>query len=192
MKKIILVAGVMGSGKDHFVRWYMDKYDNDVISRERCYNLYFADPLVRFVSATRNHKRLMRKSAARYENWKKNPRVRYELQVMGDALRRSFGADFFANQVRDDIIRNWDSYDTFLISDFRYVNEYEVMMGIEDAEVFVTFKNYHSDRYNANSKHSSELMAQWLLKNDFPLDIMVDKDRFYPYLIELKRDLCLC
>lgn len=192
MKKIILVAGVMGSGKDSFAHWYKDAYDLRAVEgeRERCHIMYFGDGLVQLLAAMRKLKMDMRKGTKRYEWWRRFRKVRWQLQTVGDAVRRAYGADFFARRTKEEMLELWDEYDTFIISDFRYPAEFEVMLEL-DAKVYVTLKNFYSDRYTNEDEHKSEKMAQWMLNNGVPTDMMIPSEDFVPILERLKEELCL-
>ena len=166
--EIILICGVIGSGKDY---------------------------VANFVQVPINHKMKFAKilrgmadniaGSTLYEDWKKEPKNRLFLQKMGDLLKEVYGIDFFAQQVSRDIRCTYDESKKyhFIISDFRFPYEYEtIKKNFPSAKIGIYLADYHSERYDANNDHCSEKMAQKLLKNGMPTNQIIDNLTFEKYL----------
>lgn len=156
--KIILISGVIGSGKDFFVEKYR-------LSRpgEKIMHLKFASGLVKIASETFG---VDLSDSHNYDKWKLTGKNRTFLINLGCALKRHVDIAIFPKMVINEIKAGMeDGYDTFVISDFRFPVEYFTIKNFVEGtsgdrralEVYTTdFKSY---RYEIRHEQSSERMA---------------------------------
>ena len=164
--KIYAFCGVMGSGKGYSCQQLIDNEDFIQID--------FADCLRDMVWKMLDWQP---ENAEEYDLFKKGkffiPRYgkingRLLLQRIG-ATMREIDPDFWVKQHQAKIERAISmGYNNICISDARYKNELESLLSNSwQAEVKITFCDYHSERYDADNTHESEKMAQRLLELGF-------------------------
>lgn len=177
--KIILIAGVIGSGKDYWAEQYKKEHPT-----ENIVHLRFAESLRdicegMFSIPTNDDKA--------YTDWKNIPQNRQFMVDLGQNLKRVYGNDFFAmsvlrkiNQLR--LTSTYTSNDyTILITDFRFPVEFWTLANYFDTnkpEITVVFKDYHSYRYKLIPEQSSEQMAIWLLERGYKDNDVIREDNF--------------
>lgn len=173
--KIIMVCGVIGSGKDYFLEQYKREHpDEDVVE------IKFAEPLRAIVS---NMYSIDISDKAKYEEWKNKPENRLLLQNLAEGIKDNLSQTIFAKKAVDkikDYVFNYYRNEgmklpTFIISDFRYKEELDVVFNhtnyifssLCDCNLYVYFTNYISDRYDKTNTHKSEKMAQDMVKDGY-------------------------
>ena len=169
--KIIMVCGVIGSGKDYFLEQYKKEHpDEEVVE------IKFAEPLKAIIS---NMYSIDVSDKSKYEEWKNKPENRLLLQNLAEGIKENLYKDLFAAKATDKIGDYIESYDkdisqlTFIISDFRYNEELVTMCNYVDYILYrsyclyVYFTNYISDRYDKTNTHKSEKMAQDMVKDGY-------------------------
>lgn len=155
--KIILICGVIGSGKDYLAKRYIKDHP-----QERVKLLKFATSLRDLTEGIYN---LPKGDDAAYEAFKAIPENRMFMVRLGENLKRVYGDDFLAFKVIDDIFDNKESYDTFIVSDFRFPVEFWSFYKLFERNthrITILFADYHSERYTIAPEQVSERMAIWL------------------------------
>lgn len=162
-KKVILVCGVIGSGKDYYAQQYiLDNPDERV-------------GIYKLSNKLKDLAELEFGKIDDYETFKlKN---REWLQNKADEMKDTYGQTYFAKECFRSI--RFDDYDTIIITDFcfpyelRFFNEASSLF--DDFDVYWTFCDYHSERYDDKNTHNSEEMAQ-VIKNNRHLLQDYDED----------------
>ena len=156
--KIILITGVIGSGKDYFAKQYVEQHPNEKVK------------LLKFAASLRDVTEGMfgipKGDEAAYEAFKAIPSNRKFMVDLGQNLKRVYGEDFFAGDVADTIWNDMDccdTKDTYIISDFRFPIEFWTLLNAFPDKLDITFCNFQSDRYTIAPEQVSEQMAIWLL-----------------------------
>lgn len=157
--KIILITGVIGSGKDYWAKQYIKEHPNETV---KC--LHFIATLRDIIEGLYN---LPKGDEEAYTAWKSKPENRSFMVALGREIKRVYGDDFFAERVLDIICS--DAYcsgkiDTYLISDFRFPIEFWTLFNTFPDKLEIIFCNYLSDRYELRPEQVSEQMAIWLLE----------------------------
>lgn len=155
-REVIVFLGRQGSGKN---------YQSDKFIKRGYKKLSFADPLRRmachvlgmdFEEAMKEYDKL--KVTPLY----KNLTFRNILENLGSGVRE-VDKDFWVKAVIEQI-RTTEK--NIVIDDMRYPNEY-LLVADFCREHNITFRaylcDYHSDRYNANNKHESAALANYLV-----------------------------
>lgn len=156
--KIILITGVIGSGKDYLAKQYIKDHP-----QERVKVLKFAQSLRDVTEGMHN---LPKGDDAAYEAFKAIPENREFMVVLGQNLKRVYGENFFAIKVAQDIERLQYDYDTFIVTDFRCPIEFWTLTKI-CTDIEVMFADYHSYRYTLIPEQETEKMAIWLKEKGF-------------------------
>lgn len=151
--RLIMLCGVIGSGKDHHAQEYIRTHPN-----ERVEIIRFATPLRNICAKLYNFDAT---DEVAYEKFKaENRRVMVEL---GQAMKDEMGQSLFADAVRNYIYTYTEEYSnnvTFIIPDFRFPVEFYPMF---DFVPIVIFCNYKSERYELRPEQVTEQMAIWLV-----------------------------
>jgi len=156
--RIILLTGVIGSGKDYFAKEYIKKHP-----AEKVKELKFAASLRDIVEGMYN---IPKGDEAAYEAFKAIPANRGFMVKLGQNLKRVYGQEFFAEKIADTIYNDMDvcdTIDTYLISDFRFPIEFWTLFNAFPDKLQIIFCDYHSERYELRPEQVSERMAIWLL-----------------------------
>ena len=156
--KIILLTGVIGSGKDYWAKQYVEQHPNEKVKL-----LKFAASLRDITEGLYN---LPKGDDEVYTEWKSKPENRKFMVALGANLKRVYGDDFFAKTVADTIWNDMDccdTKDTYIISDFRFPIEFWTLFNAFPDKLDITFCNFQSDRYTIAPEQVSEQMAIWLL-----------------------------
>jgi len=156
--RIILLAGVIGSGKSFYANQYKQEHPEEKVV---CLN--FAASLRDIVEGMYN---IPKGDEQAYTEWKSKPENRKLMVDLGRELKRVYGDDFFAEKVADTIFNDMDTCetkDTYIISDFRFPIEFWTMLQAFSNNLQIIFCNYKSDRYELRPEQVSEQMAIWLL-----------------------------
>lgn len=173
--KIIMVCGVIGSGKDYFLEQYKKEHpDEEVVE------IKFAEPLKAIIG---NMYSIDVSDKSKYEEWKNKPENRLLLQNLAEGIKDNLSQTIFAKKAVDRMNeyvfscynREFIKLPTFIISDFRYKEELDVVFNyinytlcsICTYELYVYFTNYISDRYDKTNTHKSEKMAQDMVKDGY-------------------------
>lgn len=163
---IYAFCGVMGSGKGYECQ--------KLIDNKNFIKIDFADSLREMVWSMFNWRPL---NDEQYDLFKKGQfdvpgygklDGRLILQRVG-ALMREIDNDFWVKEWKKTIDNAISmGYNDICCSDVRYDNEVEMIKSFGwKANVKIQFCDFHSDRYNAESNHESEAMAQRLLKEGY-------------------------
>ena len=166
MKKIILICGVVGSGKDYYFEQYKKEHPNETIHK-----LKFSSSLVKMAEEEFG---VILDTPEKYEEFKLKNR-RY-LQYTSEEVKQRLGIDYFANAELGNIFKIGPN-DTAIITDFRFPYELTTILNntkSKDTEIYVVLCNYHSSRYNDKILHISEMMAQGMIENGFPSGVLID------------------
>lgn len=152
-KKVILVCGVIGSGKDYYAQQYI--IDNP-------------DERVGIYKLSNKLKDLAELEFGKIDDYEAfKLKNREWLQNKADEMKDTYGQTYFAKECFRSI--RFDNYDTIIITDFRFFYELkffnEASELFRDFDVYWTLCDYHSDRYNDTNGHNSEKMAQELKNN---------------------------
>ena len=173
--KIIMVCGVIGSGKDYFLEQYKKEHpDEEVVE------IKFAEPLKAIIS---NMYSIDVSDRSKYEEWKNKPENRLLLQNLAEGIKENLSQTIFAKKAVDRMNkyvfncynREFIKLPTFIISDFRYKEELDVVFNYINYtlcslctyKLYVYFTNYISDRYDKTNTHKSEKMAQDMAKDGY-------------------------
>jgi tRNA uridine 5-carbamoylmethylation protein Kti12 len=125
--KIIMVCGVIGSGKDYFLEQYKKEHpDEEVVE------IKFAEPLKAIIS---NMYSIDVSDKSKYEEWKNKPENRLLLQNLAEGIKENLSQTIFAKKAVDRMNeyvfscynREFIKLPTFIISDFRYKEELDVV-----------------------------------------------------------------
>jgi len=157
--KIILVTGVIGSGKDYFVEQYKREHPD-----ERVEHLKFATPIVDLASRMFG---LNLHDKETYEAWKAIPENRKWMVDIGQSLKAVFGKNIFAKATLDkveDMV--WYGVNTVIVSDFRFPIEFQEFYN-RDIEFEIHFTDFKSERYKVAREQVTEGMAIWLLSQGY-------------------------
>lgn len=166
MKKIILICGVVGSGKDYYFNLYKRTHPDENVHR-----LKFSSSLLGFAE---NEYGIELDTPEKYEEFKLKHR-RY-LQYKSEEIKQTLGINYFSD-VELDKINLMGENDTAIITDFRFPYEIENILNKTnalDTEVYMILCNYHSDRYDDKITHISEMMAQGMIENGFPSGLLIN------------------
>lgn len=171
--KIILITGVIGSGKDYFARQYQEDHPNETVKE-----LKFAASLR---DITEGMFDIPKGDESAYEAFKAIPANRQFMVALGQNLKRVYGQGFFAERILDMICS--DAYcaakiDAYLISDFRFPIEFSTLFSTFPDKLDITFCDYHSDRYELRPEQVSEQMAIWLLSKGLRDREKISVERF--------------
>lgn len=162
-KKVILVCGVIGSGKDYYAQQYI--IDNP-------------DERVGIYKLSNKLKDLAELEFGKIDDYEAfKLKNREWLQSKADEMKDTYGQTYFAKECFRSI--RFDDYDTIIITDFRFFYELkffnEASSLFDDFDVYWTFCDYHSERYDDKNTHNSEEMAQ-VIKNNRHLLQDYDED----------------
>lgn len=147
--KVILVCGVIGSGKDYFVKKYKKDHPEEVVEEKK-----FAWPIRQFTGKLVGVN-LMNEPT--YESWKSDPKNRQLLVDVGQYMKEATTEDIWALGVLNQLTED----KTYIISDFRFPVEYKTICSKHQATIH--FCNYKSARYTINPNQISERMACFLV-----------------------------
>lgn len=166
MKKIILICGVVGSGKDYYFNLYKRTHPD-----KNVHKLKFSNSLIGMAERDFG---IILDTPEKYEEFKLKNR-RY-LQYKSEEVKQRWGIDYFAKAELENISKIGPD-DTAIITDFRFPYEIKTILdgtNDKDTEIYVIFCNYHSERYNDETFHISEMMAQGMIENGFPSGVLID------------------
>jgi hypothetical protein len=153
--KVLLVTGVIGSGKDFFAHEYKKNHPEENVE------------IIRFATPLRN-------ICAKLYNFDANDDIAYEkfkienrrfMVELGQSMKDELGQELFAKEVVKKLLVREVEDVTFIIPDFRFPIEYLYMLS--DFDIKVVFCNYHSDKYKIIPDQTSEQMAIWMINNGF-------------------------
>ena len=152
-KKVILVCGVIGSGKDYYAQQYI--IDNP-------------DERVGIYKLSNKLKDLVELEFGKIDDYEAfKLKNREWLQNKADEMKKIYGDTYFAKECFRSI--RFDDYDTIIITDFRFFYELkffnEASELFRDFDVYWTLCDYHSERYYDKNTHNSEKMAQFIKNN---------------------------
>ena len=153
--KVILVCGVIGSGKDYFVKKYRKDHPEEVVEEKK-----FASPIRQFVGKLVGVN-LMNETT--YESWKADPKNRQLLVDVGQYMRDTFGEKIISSTIINQLK---SGVDTYIISDFRMPVEFHDFRE-RGFDFSVHFCNYKSQRYDATKEQITEKLAQFLVSKGF-------------------------
>lgn len=165
---IILVCGVIGSGKDYFFQKYKREYPEESVVE-----LKFAEPIVRLAE---NYFDVSLSDKEEYEKWKAIPENRQFLVEIGQSWKKVFGEDVWSNIVYNKINRSYDSVldlnTTYIVTDFRFPCEIpdnisQKYSNISPYCIKIHFCNFVSERYDNKIGQYTEKMAQWVVSKGF-------------------------
>lgn len=151
--KVILVCGVIGSGKDYFVKKY--RRENP---QEEVQELKFAWPIRQFTGSLVGVNLL---NEPTYESWKSDPKNRQMLVDVGQYMKEATTQDIWALGVLHQLSQD----KTYIISDFRFPVEFRTICS--KFQAVIHFCNYKSARYTLNPNQISEKMACFLVDKGF-------------------------
>lgn len=197
--KIILLTGVIGSGKD----FYAEEYTR-LNPTEKIKHLHFAGTLRDITEGMFN---IPKGDDKAYTEFKSVPENRKFMVDLGQNLKRVYGENFFAEKIANTILNEigdnkdlevrcigvdgaWVISDdsgeaiTYLVSDFRFPVEFWTMYSNFQDKLEIVFCDYHSDRYELRPEQESEQMAIWLLSKGLRDREKISVERF----IELMRE----
>lgn len=158
--KVILVCGVIKSGKDYYCSTYASEHPN-----ERVIHYKFAEPIVSLASIMSGVDLSIPEV---YEEWKKVGNNRQILVDIGLYLKSEFGETCLVERVINKIKGlSANKPTTILISDLRFVFEARLFQK-QGLDVEVHFCNYVSEDYNDTINQPTERMAQLLSKLGIP------------------------
>ena len=152
--KIILLTGVIGSGKDHYAECYKAAHPDESVAI-----VHLAEPLREIVENMFD--------VDDYTKWKSVSKNRKLMVDLGQSIKKVFGQDFFMRRIVDAYnleLAVWFDR-TLIIPDFRFPVEIKSLIErtlINPRKVSVVFCDYHSDRYESRPEQESEKMALWL------------------------------
>lgn len=152
--KVILVCGVIGSGKDYFVKKYRKDHPEEIVEEKK-----FAWPIRQFVGKLVGVNLM---NEATYESWKADPKNRQLLVDVGQYMKEATTEDVWAVGVLNQLTED----KTYIISDFRFPIEFRVICS--KYEAIIHFCNYKSARYTINPNQISERMACFLVSKGIP------------------------
>jgi hypothetical protein len=152
--KVILVCGVIGSGKDYFVKKYRKDHPEEVVEEKK-----FAWPIRQF---TGNLVGVNLMNETTYESWKADPKNRQLLVDVGQYMKEATTEDIWAVGVLNQLTED----KTYIISDFRFPIEYRTICSKHKATI--RFCNYKSARYTINPNQISEKLACFLVSKGIP------------------------
>lgn len=147
--KIILVCGVIGSGKDYFVKQYKLDHPHEDVEEKK-----FAYPIRLFTGKLVGVNLL---NETTYESWKADPKNRQLLVDVGQFMKDATSNDIWAVGVLKQLTED----KTYIISDFRFPIELRTICAIHSP--IIHFCNYKSNRYTINPNQISEKMACYLV-----------------------------
>lgn len=156
--KLILVTGVIGSGKDYFIEQYKRNHPDENVR-----HIKFAEPIVDLASRMFNVN-LADKQV--YESWKAVYENRKWLVDIGQNLKKVFGNNIFAKRALHRVIdmRGNPNIHTCIITDFRFPVEFYEFWNNSLRSFEIHFTDFHSERYKIAPEQVSERMAIWLLE----------------------------
>lgn len=185
--KLILVTGVIGSGKDYYVQKYQEEHPDELVV-----HMKFAGAL-RTIAAESFGEELWDDDI--YEKWKAIEDNRMFLINLGVSLKKNISEDIFANILVKQFLRyakhiTTDNI-TLIISDFRFPIEFEsicchwdLIDRFEEVNVQVVLVDYKSPRYAIKKNQVSELMAIWLIEQGYKHGTVWDEDGFVKVMNE--------
>jgi len=144
MNKIILVTGVIGSGKDYYTQQYIKEHPEEVVIA-----LKFAMPIRDLYSYAVGINLL---HAENWEIYKQNPKNREKFINFAEGAKRVLGDNIWARLISEEIngyIHTEAGY-TFIISDAGFEIEFKTIYDyLENIynDIIIHFCNYHSFRY---------------------------------------------
>lgn len=153
--KVILVCGVIGSGKDYFVKKYRREHPNEIVEEKK-----FAWPIRQFTGRLVGVNLL---NETTYESWKADPKNRQLLVDVGQYMRETFGERVISSSIANQL--NSDTK-TYIVSDFRMPVEFHDFKE-RGFELLVHFCNYFSQRYDSTKNQATEKLAQFLVSKGF-------------------------
>lgn len=176
MVKIYGFCGVMGSGKGYECQ--------KLIDNENFIKIDFGDGLREMVWRMlcwqpKNDEEydLFKKGKINIPNYGKLD-GRLLLQLVGTDTMRKVDNNFWVKECKrkiDEAISK--GYSNICISDVRFKNELEMLFDYGwKADIKITFCDFHSNRYNPNSEHESEKLAQKLLSLGYKDQQRISKD----------------
>jgi hypothetical protein len=157
LKNIILIAGSARNGKDSVGIFLNNKL-------AKCVTLHFAD---RIKNITRNYG---------WDGIIRNEYFRSKWQILGtERVRQELGwIDFWADTISDEIKIMENDFDYFMVPDFRYFNEYEIIeerFGDKVITIRVERPNFDNGLTEEQKNHSSENGL-----NEFIYDYHIEND----------------
>ena len=155
--RLIMLCGVIGSGKDYHAQEYIRTHPE-----ERVKIIRFATPLRNICAKLFNFDA---NDEGAYEKFKSENRK--TMVDLGQAMKDEMGQSLFADAVRDYISTYTEEYRddvTFIIPDFRFPVEFYPMF---DFAPIVIFCNYKSERYEIRPEQVTEQMAIWLVEQGY-------------------------
>lgn len=168
MNKIILVCGVIKSGKDYYVDEYRLTHPDEVVIE-----LKFSNYLREIVELVLG---IDLKDKEVYEKWKSVPENRQILVDLGFSMKKKSGKNIFSSAVYNEInslLLSITHNTTFIISDFRFPFEKDLINENDNYllwlwfDTYVHFCNYKSEQYNGSIDQHTEYMAQWLCSKGY-------------------------
>ena len=170
--KIILINGKARSGKDFAAQILQKKLDKTV-------KLAFADSIKDILCNTFGITRY------EFDNYKNNfYNLKYDdksltfrelIQKFGETMKEKFGNDLWAKQVVNEVKSSESDY--FIISDFRFLIEYETLSKYLGQDKIVTLYIQDKNLIN-NDSHISENNLK-----DFKFDYIIDNTRKDPEIL---------
>jgi hypothetical protein len=167
--KVILINGLKRSGKDFSANILLEKLPNSE-------KIAFADPIKRILSNT------LGISIDEFDNFKNNYYdINYDgislsfrelIQNFGESVKNEFGNDIWAKTTKDKILKSKKDY--VIISDFRFLVEYESLKDLDIVTLKINDNNLQND-----DTHISENEL-----NDFKFDYQIDNTKKDPKILE--------
>jgi len=168
--KVIMLCGVVGSGKDHYANQYVKNHP-----KERVKIMHFASPL-RNICA-----KLFKFNVNDEDEYEKFKLENRQFMVdLGQSIKDEMGQDIFAKAVADKIADADGSFDIVIITDFRFPIEFWTISGMFNT--FVVFCDYKSGRYATHPEQVTEQMALWLLEQGLQDGQMFGSSLFGDYV----------
>lgn len=181
--KIILISGVIGSGKDYWAEQYKKEH-----TTENIVHLCFAESLRDICEGMFG---IAPNDDKAYEAFKAIPANRGFMVMLGANLKRVYGDNFLARYVKNKIESSANKENaTFLITDFRLpVEFFEFYYSLRGKDVSVIFCDYHSDRYAILPDQYTEQMAIYFLSKGLKHGQEIDNITAYYLLKEYENEL---
>lgn len=172
-KTIILLVGLMGSGKTELAKKYIKDYNHEKFSfadevRSQSFLFLGHKPKdydnfkARLLYLDRLPTAISKILKYLFRNWLYG---REYLQNIGHGQRKLNGDRYWINKTIDKIKQ---SNNPIVIDDCRYKNELTAIHDFakdNDYRLEIRFCDYRSKKYNDKSKHSTEQLAIWLRDN---------------------------
>lgn len=163
--KIILLMGVIGSGKDYYAQQYKAQVNTETVIIKK-----FATPIVEIANL---FSPVNLQDSLIYENWKQSVENRFSLIKLSILLKKYTNQTIFSTMAANDADRTLtesvvNKPITLIYTDCRFVHEVKALKEIakkHNATFSVQFCNYKSERYQLSPAQPTEKLAIKLLSD---------------------------